>query len=134
MTRYREPPVRYPFSKLVQVHAEGRGWSPGQVARHAGVSPGTARRILAGRDVMLSSALKVAAALGLDTGTLGIAADLNRPVPLAGLPAESATLAAHPGEPPVRCHECTLCEKPGSLICNDPEGICHPGECEPEPE
>lgn len=128
----REPPVRYPLSRLVQVHAEGRGWSPGQLARHAGVSPGTARRILAGRDVMLSSALKVAEALGLPAGNLGTAADLNRPA-AAALPGP-ARQPAHPGEPPVRCWECALCEKPGSLICNDPEGICHPGECEPENE
>jgi transcriptional regulator with XRE-family HTH domain len=122
---------REPFSRLVQQRMYQAAWTPAQLARRAGTGSATVRRVLAGRDVRLSSALKIAAALSLSAGDLGQPGDLNRPAPLPGMPDLTAPPPAR-HEPTVRCYECTPCDKTGALVCNDPEGICHPGECEPE--
>jgi transcriptional regulator with XRE-family HTH domain len=103
-----------PFSQLVQQRTALRGWTLRELAKQAGVGLSTVHRCLNGKGVMLSTALKIAAALGLDTGDLG------------GRPA--AVIVAEQ----LRCWECALCERTGSLVCNNPEGACHQGDCEPE--
>lgn len=133
MTRYRDPPVRYPFSRLVRICMDERAWSAATLAREARVGAGTVRRVLAGHDVMLSSALKIAAALSLPAGRLGQAADIataRDPERRAAHYRQLAGMADGTGTHAVRCWECALCDKPGALVCNEPPGICHPGECE----
>ena len=112
-----------------------RAWTAARLAREARVGAGTVRRVLAGHDVMLSSALKIAETLGLAAGRLGRADDIatpRDPERRAAHHRQLTGMADGTGTHELRCWECALCEKPGALVCNDPEGICHPGECEPE--
>ncbi len=66
------------FAQLVEREMGVRGWTVRDLAKRAGVrSHWTVHSCLTGKDVSLSSALKIAAALGLDTGDLGQAGDLK---------------------------------------------------------
>jgi hypothetical protein len=67
-----------PFAQLVEHAMTDRGWSVREVARQARVSSHwTVHNCLVGKDVSLSSALKIAAALDLSTGDLGQPGDLK---------------------------------------------------------
>ncbi len=65
------------FAWKVQTEKDRRGWSVRDLAREAATYPDTIHRVLTGRDVRLSVALRIAEALGLDTGDLGKAGDLK---------------------------------------------------------
>jgi hypothetical protein len=70
--------VRRTFAAVVQETKDRRGWSARDLARAAHLSSHwTVHNCLTGKDISLSSALKIAVALGLDTGDLGQAGDLR---------------------------------------------------------
>lgn len=128
-----DPAARRPFSRLVRWHMDHRAWTDAQLAEQAGVGVRTVRRVLAGHDVMLSSALKIAGTLGLPAGRLGQAADIatpRDPERRAAHYRQLTGMADGTGAHALRCHECALCTRNGALVCNDPDGICHAGECE----
>ncbi len=65
------------FAWKVQTEKDRRGWSVRDLAREAAANPDTIHRVLTGRDVRLSVALRITEALGLDTGDLGKAGDVK---------------------------------------------------------
>jgi len=67
-----------PFAELAGRRMAERGWSVRDLARQAAISSHwTVHNCLSGKDISLRSALKIAGALGLDTGDLGRAEDLK---------------------------------------------------------
>ena len=105
-----------PFTQVVQAAKDDRGWSVRQLAGQAGVGHATLYRVLRGQDVMLSSALKIATALGLNTGDLGGLA-------CSGHRGWSSSCAAG---------NALSASGPDRWSATTPRGACHRGDCEPE--
>jgi len=64
----RQNDVPAAFGRRIKHEREQRDWSMRELGGKSGVAPSSIQRIEKGRDVALSSALAVAAALGLSLG------------------------------------------------------------------
>lgn len=84
-----------------------------QLRRHAGYVSGLS--VCAGQVETALARLREATAPPVDTRTF----------------AERMTAWEAQDNAPIRCYDCTACERDRSAWCNDPAGFCHPGPCQP---